>query len=532
MIQPEQPPVSPAATPQPAESVARAPWLDTLARFAPVGLPLLVFFGVLAIYRQTLMPTFGFWDTAEWQAVPYLLGIPHPTGYPTYVLLGKLFSYWPEGSIAWRANWFGAISGAAAIAGLVVVARQLGAAWWAALVAGLGFAFNVAFWQTSSRADPHPLHVAFVTLVLALAIGWYQTRRYSLLVALAVTTGLALGNQGQMVMFVPALAALLLVAEKQIFLAPKKLLPLLGAGLAGLSVYAYLPLRAMQNPPINYAKPTTWERFKYLVTGEQFKGDMIFLSPAAVQNFAVNALKYPASLGEWFTPWGAIALLGFGAAGLHQLWKKDWRLGLFLTLAWAVPFYQACNYVNGDVRRYYFAATAMLALFAAFGCQALVKWINDFSASRGWEKWGTEVAFALSVVMVFSCLNLARINWSTVDLSKDRTGPSVIGGVLGKLEPNAVVIPHWLFSTALWYVTFVEKVRPDVLVMDDRNIMDEGYGDIPQTIDRFLGKRPVYILRHDDGEIARWQQTYELKHLQDNVHPSGLGDLYQVVRKR
>jgi hypothetical protein len=520
-------PATPVAKPSQLEA-----WSTRLAPIAPIAIPLLVFLVVVTIYRKTLMPTFGFWDTAEWQAVPYLLGIPHPTGYPTYVLLGKLFSFWPEGSIAWRANFFGAVSGAAAVAGLVVVARQLGAAWWSALVAGLGFAFSAAFWQVSSRADPHPLHVAFVMLTLGLAIAWYHTRRYSFLVALAVTTGLALGNQGQMVMFMPAFAALLFVAEKAIFTTPKKLLPLLAAGMAGLLVYAYIPLRAMQNPPINYAKPTNWERFKYLVTGEQFKGDMIFLSPAAVQNFAVNALKYPADMGQWFTPWGAIAVFGFGAAGLVTLWKKDWKLGLFLTLAWFVPFYQACNYINGDVRRYYFAATAMLVLFAAFGVQAFVKWVNDFSIARGLEKWGAEVAFALSVLAVFSCVNLARINWEGVDLSRDVTGPTVIYRVLGKIKPNAVISTHWLFSTSLWYVTFVEKFRTDIQVIDDRNILDEGYGDVPKTIDRFLGKRPVYILRHDDSEFALWKQSYEMVQLEDNVHPSGLGDLYEVIRKK
>ena len=36
------------------------------------------------------MPGVGFWDTGEFQAVPPILGTAHPTGYPTYVLLGWL----------------------------------------------------------------------------------------------------------------------------------------------------------------------------------------------------------------------------------------------------------------------------------------------------------------------------------------------------------------------------------------------------------------------------------------------------------
>ena len=54
--------------------------------------PVLV--GVLAtamgVWR--LMPGVGYWDTAEFQTVPAILGTAHPTGYPTYVLLGWLGS--------------------------------------------------------------------------------------------------------------------------------------------------------------------------------------------------------------------------------------------------------------------------------------------------------------------------------------------------------------------------------------------------------------------------------------------------------
>ena len=37
-----------------------------------------------------LMPGVGFWDTGEFQTVLPIMGTAHPTGYPTYVLLGFL----------------------------------------------------------------------------------------------------------------------------------------------------------------------------------------------------------------------------------------------------------------------------------------------------------------------------------------------------------------------------------------------------------------------------------------------------------
>ena len=38
--------------------------------------------------RSTLLPGLGYWDTGEAQVVPPVMGTFHPTGFPSYVLLG------------------------------------------------------------------------------------------------------------------------------------------------------------------------------------------------------------------------------------------------------------------------------------------------------------------------------------------------------------------------------------------------------------------------------------------------------------
>ena len=64
----------------------------------------LVFFISFVVYLKTLSPTVGFVDSGELTTVAYTLGIAHPTGYPLYTLLGRLFTLLPFGSIAWRVN--------------------------------------------------------------------------------------------------------------------------------------------------------------------------------------------------------------------------------------------------------------------------------------------------------------------------------------------------------------------------------------------------------------------------------------------
>ena len=63
--------------------------------------PLLVALALLPVYLSTMSRTVGQADTFEFQVVAPQLGIAHPTGYPLYLLLGKLFSLLPFGAVAW-----------------------------------------------------------------------------------------------------------------------------------------------------------------------------------------------------------------------------------------------------------------------------------------------------------------------------------------------------------------------------------------------------------------------------------------------
>src|SRR5436305_7811001 len=93
-----------------------------------------------ALYIVTLAPTVMPGDYAEFQFSAAILGVPHPTGYPLYILLGKLFTLLPVGDVAYRVNLSSAIYMAGAVGMLYAVGlkmlRLLGweRVWWAAAV--------------------------------------------------------------------------------------------------------------------------------------------------------------------------------------------------------------------------------------------------------------------------------------------------------------------------------------------------------------------------------------------------------------
>ena len=108
------------------------------------------------------MPGVGFWDTAEFQTVPPILGTAHPTGYPTYVLLGWLASLvlTPFGEAAFRMNLLSAILVGVAAAITVDLVRLLTRSVVLGVVAGLGLAATPIVWAIGTHADPHALHLA------------------------------------------------------------------------------------------------------------------------------------------------------------------------------------------------------------------------------------------------------------------------------------------------------------------------------------------------------------------------------------
>src|SRR5919198_2157084 len=79
----------------------------------PYVMAALVSIGALILYIATLAPTTQFWDTSEYLAAAYTLGIPHPPGNPLFVLIAHVFGMLPlMAGYAARINLFAAVTSA------------------------------------------------------------------------------------------------------------------------------------------------------------------------------------------------------------------------------------------------------------------------------------------------------------------------------------------------------------------------------------------------------------------------------------
>jgi hypothetical protein len=84
----------------------------------------------LVLYLLTLAPSTAMWDTSEYIAAAYTLGIPHPPGNPLFVIIGRVFSILPiASSVAVRINILAAICSAVSAGMWFLITERVLVSW-------------------------------------------------------------------------------------------------------------------------------------------------------------------------------------------------------------------------------------------------------------------------------------------------------------------------------------------------------------------------------------------------------------------
>jgi hypothetical protein len=462
---------------------------------------LLVGIGAFAAARVAMLPGLGYWDTAELQAVAPLLGTAHPTGFPTYVLLGWLanIALTPFGEPALRMNLLAGLSVAVAAAITVDLVRALTRSTPLGLLAGIGLALTGVVWGIGTHAEAHALHLALVAILFRLLVAWEDGRRDRTLVAAAVVFGLAAGNHSLTLLLAPPIALYVLAVDPGILRRPRFLATCAGAlALTVLLVFLELPLRAGPfRAPLVYGHPETWDGFWYIALAEQFRGSVV----GPFSDLPTKAADLVGRTVAAFGPLAALIPIAFAATAILRP-----HYALLSGTAVAITCFFAASYVNAMIDRYYlgpvFIVWTWLAILAD-GLATAAGIVRD-----GQRRPNTVIAAGLSVVLLIPTAVAAPARLQTVDRSRDVSARRWVDHALEVMQPDAVVVSWWSYSTPLWYAQLVEGRRPDIDIIDDRTRIDRNLGDVIDVIDAYLPTRPVYVIRIEPAEIAALADRY------------------------
>jgi hypothetical protein len=466
----------------------------------------------LVAYVATLMPGQAFDDWGEMQTVPHVLGVAHPTGYPTYILVAWLFELLPLGSIAWRANLLSAVCVAVALGALTAIDLRLGARPWLAALAALATGSIATVWASAVVAEVNPLHLALMALLVHRSLVWADEGRARDLGLGGLLVGLGLGNHLLTLFVAPFFVGYALWAGRRVLSAHPGWLawPVAGA-VAGAAVYLYIPLAAMLDPPLAYNHPVTIDALRFLVTGEQFRAQYSgLLTPTSIGVVL-------AALGDLGTIAVSRATAVFPVLGLVGLVILVVRRPAFGAACWAALIVGIDVWANYERLEHYLLVPWLLlgigvgiALEAsAVGLARLVvaRTPGRAAAPGRLGRLPSTLATAAGVLLV---VGLVAGNLGDADRSRDRTAPTYVDTVLRALPRGAAILSFWGASTPLWHAQFVDGRRPDVLVVDDTNIVYEAWETRERRIATLICDRPVFILRPEEAQLDPTRDRYRV----------------------
>ncbi|MFQ5746100.1 MAG: DUF2723 domain-containing protein [Gemmatimonadota bacterium] len=482
---------------------------------------------VWVLYVLTLAPDTAFWDTSEYIATAYILGLPHPPGNPFFVLLGRtwiLLLGWTGLGVAARVNLLSATAsaGAAAIWFLTVAriwsrftadrTKVLVASGAAVLVSATAF---TVWAQSNVNEKVYTVSLLFVALVSYVAVLWQDhADRPSgdrLVVLIAFLLGLGATNHQMSIMPLLALGVYVLWHRWRTILRWRLVLGGLAFALIGFSVQLlFVPIRSARNPVIDEADPqceSLWDAVTPSVF-ETFNGkkkllvrcDALAASMAREQyqkgplSERQSPLKAQVANYRQYFDWQwarslppvprmivTLVFFALGILGLLRHRRGDpHSFGYFATLLLTVSvlliYYLNFKYGYSqypeiptplhEVRErdyFYILSFNLWGLYAGLGIASL--W-SALAGRLEMERAGGHRAGRLAAPVLGVALLPLLFNFSYADRRGDYSARDWAYNLLESVEPYGVLFTNGDNDTfPLWYLQEVEGVRQDVTVI-------------------------------------------------------------------
>jgi len=429
----------------PAKRVAAAPApTPKVSAWAARGCAAAVFLAVFLVYLRTLLPTVLDQDSGELVSAAHVLGVPHPTGYPMWTLLARLFDCLPLGhTSAYRVGMLSAVSVALAAGLITWVTVTLSGAYVAGVFSGLAFGFWLPTWSQAVIAEVYGLEGLLIALFLVAFWWWDRERTPGRLGWVALAAGVAAAHHrtGALVVL-PALA----VAFAQT--RPVRVMGYLKAAACAAApflLYLYLPIRAAARPAMNWGNPDSWERFLDHASGHQYSALAFAQTGGAAMKQAGKLLGESLAAPGWpsYVVFAiGLALIAWGIG--HLLCRRLWATGSLVVgsavLVVFILYYGAAD----DSKVWLIPAGAVLAIFGGVG-------MGRFGSYLPGKFSGSAVAALLGVTTVALLLSA---NWSKADQSNKWGFRDAWVADLAPIERNAILVTD--VDMALGVATYLQ----------------------------------------------------------------------------
>ncbi|MBI4981007.1 DUF2723 domain-containing protein [Candidatus Woesearchaeota archaeon] len=514
------------------------------------------FYGVLCailsftVYLLTLAPSVYWGDSGELITVAYTLGIAHPSGYPTYTLLGHLFTYIPFGSVAWRVNLMSAVFASLAVMLLYFICWKLTKSKIASFTASLIFAFSATFWSQAVIAEVYTLHAFFMALNILILLHWRgeqdagEPKHLRWLYLFSFTYGLSLTNHITSILFAPGFLYFILVKKHEKWfkitwntdvLKLKIIGICAGLFLVGLLPYAYLPIRSSMDPVWNWGQISTFQDFFWHLTGKAYQ-----------QFFGLSNL-FENSTSSDLVDFSSITIIILGVCGLGLMFRKfksdevfqktKENVGnaslIFVFLIIFPVLIHAFSYAIGDIINYLLPAFVILTLPSAL----FIAWLES--------KISGKVRYILYGLLGMLVVSVGYLGFISNDLTEDLSAEHYWRNICESVPSGSIILGKDTHDSFIpLYLQNVDKKCTNVFILNYYDFTKPWRLDyIKKILPQFNvnGIKEIYqnMSEADAVAITKINQLFEessnnqsiystFRNITTNYHFSHYGHLFKV----
>ena len=315
-------------------------------------------------------------NTAKFQYIGSILGVPHSPGYPLYVIINWLWSHLPLPiALSTKIN----LLSACFAAGTLTLFRRsliyLGSERIVSFVATAALALSRLFWIRSTEAGPGAMSYFLISLLIFFLIRWTINKKGSDLWSAIIITFTAAWHT-PLCLWLSPIAIIYTISVKPDVWTKKSTWAACITGLAiGLGFYSFIYIRSHQGAPaIEYVYYNTpIKRVILMALNEQFWSNYFLAGPKIIFTY-----RLPQLLSETCRQLTYAGIL-LSIIGIIYLFIKRTCIGIFFTIALFCAFLFKAHIYSENMIGEYWLFYMLTAYLAGMG----LNWIWNYKRAVG-----------------------------------------------------------------------------------------------------------------------------------------------------
>jgi hypothetical protein len=464
---------------------------------------------------MTASRTLPWGDGAEFYIAVRALGIPHPSGYPLFILIGRLI--YLLNTSPFLLNLLPGIFTSLSVLFLYLIILRMTKDHLIGIVLSLFFAFGREIWLQSIAAEIYTLNLFFFAFMIYLLTNASTNKRF--IPMLFLVSGLALTNHLTAMLYVIPICIFVFVQKKKSI----RYLPL---AIIPITLYLYFPIRSLTNPILDLFNPENLGQFIDYVSGRAFHYRTLFFSAPYI------AEQLTQFLYAWWRQF--LILIPVGCYGIFRI--EDKKLRNLLVIMMVLIFSYSLLYNIPDKQGYYLPFYAIWLLFIALGLSKIVPY-----------------RFKVALI-IFPLLNII-VNYRICNLSRESSLDDLSASIYVSLADKSIIISddYFVYCSILnesfdrkkqivpvaqfylrmdWYTEQLSQAYPNIIIPERVDVLllacqnelgaasKDKYGEISKAychriqheiINANIDQTPVYFFIYDD---AIWPKSWFEFHLE------------------